>query len=292
MSELYTQRIKAIAGNATTQVRILPTASKRVHRLQLQMTFPAGVAYDTLAEVIAVLTEIRVLVGTVVKWRLSGVKLRDFVMLRGSTYDFDHDTTNNILQLTIPLAPEWYFDVVADQLAFNPVLAGAPLSVEVDSSAAITVVADEVVSDDLDAPSAGFMSMEVIKVTAGGTEFTVQQPEIKLSGRLISAHIYPDSTNSREITPVSLQLGENNRFAFENRTSAQNDEALARYGLTPALAGRTANIFDLVAVKSDALSQAWDLAAWGKAVLTIGAAAAMGGTCDILLCRLENWWRK
>lgn len=282
MGQIYTRIIKDVTGNGSGKLKIIPSILKRLHSVQLALTYSGGT--NTLAACMTALTEIRVKVGTAVKWRLNGTKLRDFMLLRGTTYDFN-GLPNTACQVTIPLAPEWFLDNVADALAWNPALLGGQITVEVDSSASLTCVALERVSDDLDAPSAGILTLETVSPVAGGTAFRVGRENIEPRGRLISASIYPDSGASNEITPASLQVGGDNLFAHEALTSAQNDEALERFGLTPAASGRTANIYDMVFVKGDALSRSIDLTQGAK--MKIEAGAAMSGTCDIVLCRLE-----
>ena len=284
MAEVYTRLIKSIAGNASTNPKITPTPGKRLHAVQLQITYAGGT--NTMAALMTSFTEIAVKVGTVVKWRLTGTQLRDWMLLHGTTYDFN-GLPNTGAQVTLAFAPEWFLDNVADALAWNPALLGGEISIELTSTATITVVAYERVSDDLNAPSAGILTLEVIKPVAGGTVFFVET-ELEKRGRLIAASIYPDSGASNEITPASLLVGRNDVFAYEGLSSAQNDEALERYGLTPAASGRTANIYDMVFVKADALSRAIDLGAWGSARIKVEAASAMSGTASILLARLED----
>jgi hypothetical protein len=263
--EIFTRLIKGITGNGTGSIIITPTRGKRLHGLQTQLTYAGGT--NTLAALMTALTEIRVKVGTVSKWRLTGTQLRDFVLLRGTTYDFN-GLPNTGAQVTIPLAPEWFIDNVSDALAWNPALLGGDITIEIDSSASLTVVAYERVSDDLNAPSAGIITLEVIKPVAGGTSFYTDT-EFEPRGRLLQASIYPDSGGSQEITPASLLVGPDNAFAHEALTSAQNDECLERFTLTPAASGRTANIYDMVFVKADALSRAVDLARFGKSKFKI-----------------------
>ncbi len=284
MAEVYTRRIKAVSGDGTGSIKILPTVGKRVHSIQCQLLYAGGT--NTLAALMTALTEIRAKVGTNVKWRLNGTKLRDYMLLHGTTYDFN-GLPNTGCQVTFAFAPEWFLENVADSLAWNPALLGGPISLEIDSTIALTVTAYENISDDLDAPSSGIITLEVINPVAGSTSFFVKNPELDPRGRLMLASIYPDSTNTNEITPASLMLGAADVYAHEALTSAQNDEELERKGLTPAASGRTANVYDICAVKGDQLNRAWDLGTWGKAVLKVEAAAAMAGTVSILLARLE-----
>ena len=284
MAEIYTRRIKAIAGNGTGSLKITPTPGKRLHGMQLQTIYAGGT--NTLAALCTALTELRIKVGTAVRSRLNGTQLRDWMLLHGTTYDFNGTPNTTGCQVTVPFAPEWFLDNVADALAWNPAILGGDITVEVDSSASLTVDALERTSDDLNAPSAGIITLEVIKPVAGGKSFFVEK-EIDLRGRLLSASIYPDSGGSNEITPASLFIGGNDSYAHEALSSAQNDEQLERYSLTPAASGRTANIYDIVPVKADALSRGFDLAAAGSAKLKVEAASAMSGTCSILLARLE-----
>ena len=238
MAEIYTRLIKAVTGNGTGSLKITPTAGKRVHGLQLHLIYAGGT--NTMVGLCTALTEIRMKVGSNVRWRLNGTQLRDFVLLHGTTYDFNGTPNTPGAQITIPLAPEWFLDNVADALAWNPALLGDAITCEVDSTASLTCTAFERVSDDLNAPSAGIITLEVIKPVAGGLAFYVRE-EIDPVGRLILASIYPDSGASNEITPASLLVGKDNVFAHEALTSAENDEQLERYSLTPAASGRTAN---------------------------------------------------
>jgi len=167
-------------------------------------------------------------------------------------------------------------------------LLGGPITVELDSTASLTVIARESVSDDLNAPSAGVITLQVIRPPAGSTEFSVLEPVLSAHGKLMQASIYPDTTNANEITPASLQLGAAKVFAHEALTSAENDEQLERMSLTPAASGRSTNIYDIVSVKGDDLSRAWDLDAWGAAIIKVGAGAAMAGVVPIVLARLED----
>lgn len=283
MSEIYTRLVRAVTGNGTGSLLIRATPGKRVFGFQAQVTYAGGT--NTLAGLCTALTAIRVKVGTVIKWNLTGTQLRDFLLLRGTTYDFN-GLPNTGAQITIPLAPEWFLANVQDSLAWNPAILGGDISLEIVSSANITVVAYEILADNLDAPSSGILTLEAIAPVAGGTAFFTGE-ELEIRGRLLSASIYPDTGGSQEITPASLVLGKDNVFAHEALTSAQNDEALERKGLTPAASGRTANIYDIVAVKDDMLSRAYDLVGWGKARIRVEAAVAMTGTCSILLARIE-----
>jgi len=280
--EIYTREIKGIAGNGSTGPIITPTPGKRLHGVQLQLTYAGGT--NTLAALMTALTEIRVKVGSRVRWRLSGTQLRDFVLLRGTTYDFN-GVPNTGAQVTLPLAPEWFIDNVADSLAWNPALLNGAITVEITSTATLTVIAYERVSDDLDAASSGIITLEALQAVAGSTAFFVEK-EIARVGRLVSASIYPDSGGSNEITPATLLLGADERVAHDRLSSAQNDELLERYSLTPAASGRSANIYDIVAVKQDALSRSWPLVNGAK--IKVEAASAMSGTCGILLARLED----
>lgn len=272
-------------GSGTTSLTIIPTALQRLHSLTISLTYSGGT--NTLAALAAVLTGIRVLAGSRKLWNLKGAKLRDWLLLHGTTYDWN-GLPNAAAIVTLPFAPEWFTDIIADGLALNPALLGAPIRVEIDGSTALTVNnAFEETSDDLNADSYGVLTLETISPVAGSTAFAVKQPEIELRGRLLSVSVYPDSTNSNEITPCSLQAFPGELFIHQQLSSAENDERLERYSLTPAASGRTANIYDIVLVKSDMLSQGLDLPGAGKCYVKVEAAATMAGTCDIVLCRLE-----
>jgi hypothetical protein len=284
MDSIYKRLIKSVTGNGTGQLILTPSAAKRVHKLQLQCTYAGGT--NTLAALMTAITEIRYKVGTRVRCKLNGTQLRDYMLLNGTSYDFN-GLPNTGAQVTLPFGEEWFLAPVQDALAWNPVLLGGPITVEIDCSANLTVVAYEWVSDDLDAQSNGIITLEVIKPLAGGSSFFVEANQLQPIGRLIQASIYPDSTNSLEITPATLYLGTDNVLAHEGLTSAQNDEDLERAGLSPAASGRTANIYDMVFVRGDAMGHAINLAKWGTCKMKIEAGGTMAGTCSILLARLE-----
>lgn len=284
LAERYTRKIKAPTGNGTTSLKITPTPGHRLHGLLVAATYAGGT--NTVAGFATNITEIRVKVGTRVRWRLSGTQLRDYLLLHGTTYDWTGNP-NTETEMTIPLAPEWYLDNVQDSLAWDPSRLGGDITVELDSTANLTVTAYEIVSDDLGAASSGIITLEVIKPVAGGTAFYMQR-EIDIRGRLLSASIYPDSTNSNAITPASLYLGPADIFAHETLSASQNTEMLNRYFYTPAASGRTANIYDIVSAKADKLDRAWDLVAWGDCKIKVEAAGAMAGTCSTTLARLES----
>lgn len=284
--EIYSRKIKSITGNGSGKIKITPTPGKRLYAVQFGYKYAGGT--NTLAGAMTTLTELRVKVGSKVRWRLTGTQLRDFCLLRGTTFDFNGTPNdNNGCQVTVPLAPEWFLPNVQDALAWNPALLGGDITIEIDSTATVTITnAFERVNDDLTAPSAGILTLEVITPVAGGTAFYVEK-EIDITGSLVSASIYPDSGGSNEITPASLLVGPDDVFAHETLTSAENDEQLERASLTPAASGRTANVYDIVFVKDDGLGRALDLSAWGSAKLKVEAGSAMSGTASITLARIE-----
>lgn len=305
MSAIYTREIKAITGNGTNQVKITPSPGKRLHGLQITLTWAAGVSTsgDTLAEQLDAINAIRVLVGSKVVRRLESITinsvvhsagdlLRDYCLLNGTAHDFDSPSTY-VAIIYIPFAEDWFVANVADSLAWNPALLGGPITVEMDFGALNTsyyptLVVKERISDDLDAPSAGIISWNWITPGAGGTSFFVEGNVLKPEGKLIQLSIYPDTINAREITPVTLYGGPDDLTVWDNVSSAENDDLLGRAGLTPAASGRSANVYDLVAVRGDALSHAFPMSAWKQSKLKVGAASAMAGTCGILVARLED----
>jgi hypothetical protein len=296
MDQIYTRRIKAITGNGTGSVRITPTPGKRLHGVGINLTWASGVSTsgDTLIEQLAAITEIRVLVGSNVKRRISATDLRDYMLLNGATYDFDAVSTY-VAQMYIPFAEDWFIASVADALAWNPVLLGGPISIELDVTALNTsylptVVAYERVSNDLDAPSAGIITWETLSVVAGGTSFFVESNVFKARGRLIQATIYPSSgAATTAITPVSLFVGKDDVLAHEGLAAGENDDLLGRAGLTPRNTSRItyAYNYDLVFVRGDALSHGIDLDSYGTCKLKVEAGGAMSGTCKIVVARLE-----
>jgi hypothetical protein len=282
LSEIYERLIKSITGNGSQQIKIEPSANVRLFSLLLTITYAGGT--NTLAALMTALKEIRYKVGTRVVSRFSGTVLRDWLLLHGTQYDFN-GLPNTGAQVSLPFSFEFFNDLMNDALAWDPSRLGGPITVEIDTTTNCTIIAYERVAENLGAQSAGIITLEVINPVAGGTLFYTGK-ELELRGRAIAFSVYPDSTNSNEITPCGLML-ENDIFAHEDLTSAQNDESLERFGMTPSASGRTANIYDMVFVKNDMLSRGIDLPGHGKAKLKVQAAAAMAGTCSILIVRNE-----
>lgn len=284
MPERFTRRVRTIESNGSLTPIVRPTPGMRLHNLQIGVTYSGGT--NTVAACMTALTDITLKAGSRVITSITGTRLRDWFLLRGTTFDFS-GLPNTKTIITMPICPEWFIAPVADSLAWNPARLGGDITVELTSTASITVDAIETVDSIMNAPSSGIITLETILPAAGSTAFYVNPPVIDPRGRLLSAHIYPDTTNSREITPFSLYLGKNNEVAYDQVTSAENDEQLERYGLTPAASGRTANIYDYVAVKDDMTNRAHNLEAWGSAKMKIEAGDVMGGNVPIVLSRLE-----
>lgn len=283
LSETYTRQIKTVTGNGTQNLKITPSPGVRLHSLLVRMVTVGGT--NTLAALVTSLTEIRYKVGSAVRCRLSGTQLRDWLLLHGTNYDWS-GLPNTQSDVTLPFAVPWFMEAVSDSLAWNPAILQGDITVEIDATQNITATVFESVSDDLNAPSSGIITWEVIRPVAGSTNFFVEK-EIDLRGKLMAASIYPDTTNSNVITPAALLLGPADTYAHELLNASDNTEFLERWNLNPAATGRTSGIYDIVAVKSDMLSRAWDLGAWRSAKINVQAAAAMAGVCPILLTRLE-----
>ncbi len=295
-NEVYNRRIKAISGNGTGSVKIQITPGKRLHGVGLKATWASGVSTsgDTLIEQVAAITEIRVLVGSTVKRRISGPQLRDYMLLNGAAYDFDAVSTY-VAQLYIPFAEEWFIANVADALAWNPLFLGGNITIEVDVAALNTTYfptfsAYERVSDDLDAASAGIITWEVLTPVSGSPSFFVETPVFNARGRLIQATVYPGAGSlTTAITAVSLFVGPNDVYAHEALDVAENDDLLSRSGLTPRNTSRItyAYNYDLVFVRGDALAHSIDLETWGRCKLKIES-SGISGACPIVVARLEG----
>ena len=296
MNTILQRRIKGITGNGTGSVKIVPSPGKRLHGLGLNLSWASGVstAGDTLLEQIAAITEIRVLIGTTVRRRISGPQLRDYMLLNGATYDFDAVSTY-VAQMYLPFAEDWFTASVADSLAWNPALLGGPISVELDIAALNTsyfptISAYERISDDLNAPSSGIITWEVLSPVAGGDAFYVESNVLKPNGALIQATIYPSSgAATTAISEATLWIGGNDYPAHEGLVVAENDDLIGRAGLTPRNTSRIsyAYLYDLVFVRGDALAHAIDLGAAKSCKLQIKSTSA-SGTCKIVVARLER----
>lgn len=291
MTTTYRVQIKAITGNGHGSVKIVPPPGKRLHGINITSDWSAGTtATDTVAEQLALITEVRVLVGSTVRRRISGAHLQDYCLLNGATYAFT--IASGIMEFFIPFAEDWFLASVADALAWNPAILGGAISVEMDITAASatypTLSAVAEVSDDLNAPSPGIITWDTLSVVAAGTSFVVESNVLRPVGSLVQATIYPSSgAGTVAITPVTLYVGPDDRPVHEGITAAENDLILTRATLTPRNTSRITYQYnyDLVAVRGDALSHAIDLTAGAK--LKIQGATALSGTCPIVLARLE-----
>jgi len=277
--EVYTRKIKGITGNGTLNVKIEPSLGKRLHSLVLLIVTTGGT--NTVAALATAITEIRVLVGTNVRRRITGTQLRDYQLLNGTAYDWT-TVPNTGTNLEIPFAEEWFIANVADALAWNPAILGAPITVEIDFAGVTTatVTAYERISDDLNAPSAGIITWETIKPVVGGTE-TFAEKEITQRGKLIQASIYGDAGT---MTAAALIVGENGTYAYELLNMATNRDLILRGGMNSAATNRTANIYDMVFVRGDALHHAIDLNRKAKFQLQ----GTLSGSTSIVLARLED----
>ena len=137
-SEIYERLIKTITGNGSQQIKIEPSANMRLFALTLQMTYAGGT--NTLAALMTALKEIRYKVGTNVICRFTGTVLRDWMLLHGTQYDFN-GLPNTGAQVTLPFAPEFFNDIINDALAWNPTLLGGAITVEIDTTTNLTIVA-------------------------------------------------------------------------------------------------------------------------------------------------------
>jgi hypothetical protein len=280
-SPVYQRKIKVITGNSTGAVKIEPTSNKRLHGVPLNIVFSA---LNTLSAQLAALT-FRIKTGTKIRREVTGTELHDYCVLNGAGHAFSNSTTT--LTAHIPFAEEWFLDNIGNGLAWNPAIVG-PISIEiVASSGTITVTAWEQVSDDLDAPSFGILTWEVIRPTSATT--MVFSKEIEPRGALVQATIYDDA-GTNAATQAALMVGPDNAYAFEDVTVAENNDRNERFGLLTGTAATTATrsdatIYDMVFVRGDSLANAIPLT--GGAKMDIRAAAA-SGTRSILLVRLEE----
>src|SRR5689334_4801302 len=112
LAERYWRKIKAPTGNGTTSLKITPTPGHRLHGILLDCINAVGT--NTVAGWCTDCTEIRVKVGTRVRWRLNGTQLRDWLLLHGTTFDLTGTPNVNGTRVVLPLAPEWYLDNVQD----------------------------------------------------------------------------------------------------------------------------------------------------------------------------------
>jgi hypothetical protein len=198
-------------------------------------------------------------------------------------------------QYYIPFNEDWFNTAVGDSLAFNPATAPGPLSVEIDMAALNstyfpTLTVKELVSDDLDAPSAGIITWEGITPVVAGAAFTIEKEALKPRGDLIQLSIYLNSAASAPaFTNLSLFYGPDDKLAWDDVSANQNADYLARKGLTPGASGRTAGIYDYVAVRGDALANALPIGDYRSVKAKVTAATAMSGSLPIVVARLEQW---
>lgn len=285
MQEIFTREVKTISSNGTQHPIIAFTPGARVHGGLAAVTYTGGT--NTVAGCMTAISEIRMKAGNEIKTRINGTRLRDFFMLHGTAYDFG-GLPNTATNITLPFAPEWFLDSVADALAWNPAKLGGPITVEIDASVAITVKCYERISFDLEARSTGILTLETILPVVGGTESWVKQPEFQCVGKLVSASIYPDSAAATVISEAGLRVGKDWSDAHVVMATAQNNEVLERFQLTPDASGRTADIYDLVFVRGDALTRAMPLDTYSQAALVLKAATSLSGNCPIVLARITD----
>lgn len=285
---VLTKKISVITGNSSAAVKIEPARDRRLHGLLQEITFSSAPA--DLQAALARLTFTIFTGGTVQRRLVTGTELHDYMCLNGLNHSFE--LSGSVLTCYMPFAEHWFIDSIANGLAWNPAIVGTINMTVATNTGTISVVCWEDVSADLDAPSFGIITMEVIKPNAANAlKFALGSGgQSEARGRLIQASIY-DDTGGNAVVTASLKVGSDKIPAFEELTVAANNDRNGRFGLlsgTAAVAsgaGRSdATIFDMVFVRGDSLNNAVDLTR--GAIFEINSAAS-SGTRAILLARLE-----
>lgn len=277
--------ITAVAASGTALLEV-PLSFGRMHYLVLQHGYTGG--SNTIASAAANLAEVRVILnGTVVR-TFSGTQLRDMNLLNGTAYDCI-GLPNTAPGVAFPLffaEPSRKDARDQDALAWS----SKPINsfkIEVAFGAATnpTLKAYAVVDDViLNGANKDLLYVKWIRqpFNASGTEFDITT--IDRRGYLQQVSLYPDSGGGNPATEVQVKK---DSIIVHELTASANAALLLHHGMTPAAAGRTANIFDIVFDHDDLLGSSEDMNGSRDLVVKVKAAAAMSGTVTGIVQRLE-----
>lgn len=297
MVEKHWREIKEVTGNgAVGTISFRLPIDQRAHAVRFLVNKGST---DTLAATLAAITGIRAKVGTDVKINFENTtgstgaqKLHDYLLLNGTGYAFTGTPTasgaNNGVKMYLPFAEPWFLASVADSLAWNPQRLGGEITIELDVNVACTVTPSVQVSNDIKAPSSGFISIETISPIAAGTKYVFSK-ELEARGRLLQMSIYPDGGGSNAANKVTVFRGSTNIPLHEGVFADSNQQELLSNGMSSTASGRSTTspaIYDVVSVKGDALSHSWDMSPGLK--VQVEALSAMSGVQPIVVARIER----
>ena len=287
-SRINLRNVQNVAVSKTAIIDL--PIGQRYHYVELLHGFTGGT--NSIVGGCLNILEIRVLVNGRVQRVFSGTQLRDRNLLNGTSYDCTGVPNpivvdagwNQGMTLPIFMAEPWRFDEMdQDALAWPTVRVDGKnlfdnfqIQVDLGAAASPTLTAVAVVDDGQAGPNwLGIVKHLRFSIPAGGNKFDWAIVDRRDFLQQIS--LYPDSGASLKLSPVTLRIA--GRILHE-LTLGDNAAVNTNWGMTPAAAGRTANIYDLVLDHDGNLASAINMNGVRDATLTIQSAAAgsMSGT--------------
>jgi len=311
--KIQLRSVKNVA-NSTTATIELPTGP-RYHMVVAQLAYSSGT--NTIAGALAHVTEARVLVNSRVQRRYPSVTingsvvpggqiLRDLNILQGdltlpqvgsisvtslvSGYDCQGvPNTGDGVSLLFNFNEPWRANRLdGDALAWDS-KPWENFKIELDLSAAIAssgapaIVAYAIIDDmHVNQPQGIVKHLPGFEL-CGGVKYDITDLDKKDWYQTLS--IYPDTGGAQTITKVTMRKG--SEIIHELSASA-NAAVLGEYGLTPAIAQRTAGIYDIVLDHDDLLGSAENMDGIKAMPITVETGTAMAGTQLVMVQRLGS----
>jgi Viral coat protein P2 N-terminal domain len=280
----YRLQVRSVQNIAASKTALIDLpCGQRYHYIVLMHGHGGTVSIAATATNI---TQIRVKSNGRVQRTMSGTELRDLNILNGTAYDC-LGLPNAAPGVSFPIyfAEPWR-DSPADQDALAWSTAGwLSFQIEVDLGAAATPTLQAwAVVDDFVPPqntNPGIVKWIRASLVPGGTQYDYTQLDRRDYLQQIS--IYPDSGGSNAVTAVTFKK---NGVTLHELSSSANTALITNSLMTPAAAGRTANLYDLVFDHDGLLSSSVPMDGTRDVLMTIGAGGAMSGTQIAIIQRL------
>lgn len=290
-SRLQVRSVSNVAASKTALIDL--PCGPRYHSLFLYHMFGGGT--NTLAGACANISEIRIKSNSRVQRVASGTQLRDMNLLNGTAYDiYSTATTPNTVPVVFPVFfNEPWRETPADQDALAWATSGwLSFQVEVDLAAGTTPVLQcYAVVDDFVPPAntnPGIVKWIRTNLVPGGLSFDVTN--IDRRDYLQQISLYPDSGGGITADSWGAVTLKRNAVTLHEMGFVANSALLTNSQMTPAAAGRTANIYDIVLDHDGLLSSAVPMEGARDILLTIpagtGNTTPMSGSMTAIIQRL------
>jgi hypothetical protein len=285
--KLLLRNVQNVAAGATVLIEL--PLGRRYHYIGIMHGFSVGT--NTVAAAAANITGLRVKVNgrvqrnyALVNGVSGGQMLIDKNILNGAAYaPTGLPNAAPGVCFGIYFAEPWLTDELSQDSLAWPTDSFSSFQVEIDLGAASTpTIQAFAVVDDLQTGKVPLISKHVLlSAPAGGTSFDFTTLDRKDNLRVLT--VYPDGGASNQPTPVIARA---NGQVIHELNIAQNNGLLNNFFMTPTGTNRTTKLYDLVFDHDGLLQSSVPMAGLSDFVLTVQAAAAMSGTCALMVERL------